>query len=149
MKKKAFRLRAKPEEPQRRTDVKEQFVLYDGDNLGNVVDWAEGYDVAFKDIRVEREYGYYGESDHLIFYLMRPEPDEALAIRMAHYERQLELYNEWEAANKEAIAEALAEREKKAEEKKKKDAQKERKKNERELAAHEKEAARLRKKLII
>ena len=147
MKKKAFKLRTKPEKPQRKTDVREELAVYTGDSLADVISWAAAYKVSFTDVLVEMEYGYYDDSDHLIFKLMRPEADEALAIRMAHYERQLELYSAWEAANKEAMATELEERAKKAEKKKEKDAVKERAKNERELAAHEKEAAKLRKKL--
>ncbi len=156
-KKKIFRLRKKPEEPQRKTDIRMEDTIYDGYTLAEAVSWAKRWDIPFESVQAETDYGYCEssrcpvtssiDSHPMVFVFHRAETDEEFAVRRQHYEQKLVTYRAWETDNKESIAEEQKKRTEKDEEKKEKAAEKERKRMERELAQHEKDAQRLRKKL--
>ncbi len=142
-KKKPIRLRTKPEEPQRKTNIRVKYDLDYGDTLEQIMLWAKEWDVPFESVRAEYAHPEcYGE-DSWVFEFHRAETDEEFAIRRQDYEQKLADHHAWEAENKEAIAVERARRE--AGERKKRE--KDLKRIEREIAQHEKKAERLRKQL--
>lgn len=118
-------------------------VPFHGSTVGEMLDWCAAAGLTPDQTTLEG--GGYDEDEYLTG--ARPETEEEFAVRTAKYERELAAWNDWYAANKEAVDAEVATRKAKLIQKAAKEHAATEKRLERELAQLRKQTARAEKEL--
>ncbi len=102
-KKRAFRLRSKPEKPKRWTNLKHEYSMYSGQTVASLLEVLEKYGVDPKDAAIEKAYGRWGDDDEVSLVFTYTEVDKEYQKRLKAYKKKLAAWEAWYAENEEAI----------------------------------------------
>lgn len=150
---KRFRIRSKPEEPVRKSGIKERTTPTEGSVLSAYINWANEYGVSPDDVQVigVGEYDYY----EICLEILRDETESEYQSRLDQHKLELKTYNHWAKVNRIEIEKELRLRQEedlakaaKAAEKEKKARIKRVKQLERELRKSQKELDQLNAVLV-